>query len=257
MPIRRWTREEIIVALNLYCKIPFKDSHATHPLVIEYANLIGRTPAAMNLKIGNLGRLDPLLRAKGIVGLSNGSKLDEEVWNEFFENPEKLAFESEQIIARLRGLDVVQSTGIDVSSIPEGEDRMVVTRQRVNQRFFRDVVLSSYNNRCCVSGVCNPSLLDACHISSWSDDITNRTNPKNGLCMNVFFHKAFDSFLFTITPDLTISISDQLIDSTMNISFQEYLVGLNNKPMLMPEKFSPDIKLLEIHYNQYLKISKS
>ena len=80
----RWTREETIVALNLYCKIPFKDSRASHPLVIEYANLIGRSPAAMNLKIGNLGRLDPMLQAKGITGLTNGSKLDVIVWNEFF-----------------------------------------------------------------------------------------------------------------------------------------------------------------------------
>ena len=69
---RNWTREEIIVALNLYCKIPFKESRATHPLVKQYAELIGRSPAAMNLKIGNLGRLDPTLRARGITGLSNG-----------------------------------------------------------------------------------------------------------------------------------------------------------------------------------------
>lgn len=45
-----WTREELIVALNLYCKIPFKNSSASHPLVIKYAKLIGRSPAAMNLK---------------------------------------------------------------------------------------------------------------------------------------------------------------------------------------------------------------
>ena len=40
-----------------------------------------------------------MLRAKGIVGLGHTSKMDETVWNEFFDNPEKLAYESERIIA--------------------------------------------------------------------------------------------------------------------------------------------------------------
>lgn len=62
-----WTREQLIVALNVYCKIPFKNSSARHPMVQEYAKIIGRTPAALNLKIGNLGSFDPVLREKGIV----------------------------------------------------------------------------------------------------------------------------------------------------------------------------------------------
>lgn len=89
-----WTREQLIVALNVYCKIPFKNSSARHPMVQEYAKIIGRTPAALNLKIGNLGSFDPVLREKGIVGLAHTSKMDEQIWNEFFENPEKLAYES-------------------------------------------------------------------------------------------------------------------------------------------------------------------
>ena len=256
MAKHNWTREETIVALNLYCKIPFKDSRASHPLVIEYANLIGRSPAAMNLKIGNLGRLDPMLQAKGITGLTNGSKLDVIVWNEFFDNPEKLAFESEQIIAKYKGVDIAKSAGIDIKHLPVGVDKMAVTRQRVNQRFFRDVVLSSYNNCCCVSGTCCTSLLEACHISSWSDDVANRTNPKNGLCLNSFFHKAFDNYLFTITPDLTISISNKLIDSVKSISFQDYLASIDNWSMLKPEKFLPDTALLEKRYDKYLKANK-
>ncbi|MGN0231861.1 MAG: hypothetical protein ACI4A8_06585 [Muribaculaceae bacterium] len=59
-----WTREETIIAFNLYCKIPFKSSRKTHPLVIEYAKIIGRTPSALNMKIGNIGRLAPSLREK-------------------------------------------------------------------------------------------------------------------------------------------------------------------------------------------------
>ncbi len=248
---KNWTREEIIVALNLYCKIPFKNSRASHPLVKQYAQLIGRTPAALNLKIGNLGRLDPTLRAKGITGLSNGSKLDELVWNEFISNPDALAFESEQIIAQYKQQDIEPSNHIDKKSLPAGKERLAIVRQRVNQNFFRDAVLSSYNYQCCISGVSNQSLLDACHISSWKEDINNRTNPCNGLCLNSFFHRAFDNFLFAITSDYLIDISEKLLDTTADGEFKDYLSSINGHPIHLPERFIPNSNLLSNHYEQY------
>lgn len=246
-----WTREQVIVALNVYCKIPFKNSSARHPLVKEYAMLLGRTPAALNLKIGNLGSFDPVLRSKNIVGLSHASKMDETVWNEFFDNPEKLAYESEKIIAELRHQTIEESTAIDISNLPEGAERRVVTRQRINQQFFHDAVLCSYEERCCITGIKHRKLLEACHISSWRDDIKNRTNPKNGLCMNPFFHRAFDCFLFTVTPDYKIEISEQMMERTDDNGFRNYLISIKGNNIIMPEKFSPDANLLAIHYEQY------
>ncbi len=135
-----WTREQTIVALNVYCKIPFKNSSARHPLIKKYAEILGRTPAALNLKIGNLGSFDPVLKAKGIVGLAHTSRMDEIVWNEFFNNPEQLAYESEKIIAELCNKTIEESANIDISNLPEGAERISVTRQRVNQQFFHDAV---------------------------------------------------------------------------------------------------------------------
>ena len=76
-----WTREETIIAFNVYCKNPFKDSSMNHPMIVKYAKIIGRTPSALNMKVGNLGRLDPKLKEKGIVGLSHGSKVEKMVWD--------------------------------------------------------------------------------------------------------------------------------------------------------------------------------
>lgn len=252
---KNWTREEIIVALNLYCKIPFKESRATHPLVKQYAELIGRSPAAMNLKIGNLGRLDPTLRDKGITGLRNGSKLDEIVWNEFIADPNSMAFESERIIAKYKQQDIEISSNIDLTSLPAGKERKAIVRQRVNQGFFRDAVLASYNYQCCISGVSDKSLLEACHISSWRDDINNRTNPHNGLCLNIFFHRAFDNFLFTITPNYIIDISEKLLDTTLDGQFKDYLFGINGNSIQLPERFTPDTNLLTLHFEQYKSIN--
>lgn len=249
--MNNWTREQTIVALNVYCKIPFKNSSAHHPLVKEYAQLLGRTPAALNFKIGNLGSFDPVLRAKGIVGLGHTSKMDELVWNEFFDNPEKLAYESEKIIADLKHQTIEESTSITITDLPEGKERTAITRQRINQQFFHEAVLCSYENRCCITGINHRRLLEACHISSWKDDVKNRTNPKNGLCMNPLFHKAFDNFLFTVTPEYKIEISNQMIDCAENTFFRDFLSAINGNNIHMPEKFSPDKDLLSIHYEQY------
>ncbi len=246
-----WTREQLIVALNVYCKIPFKNSSARHPMIKEYAQLIGRTPAALNLKIGNLGSFDPVLREKGIVGLAHTSKMDEDIWNEFFDNPENLAYESEKIIAQLKHQPIEESTIVDLSDLPEGRERRAFVRQRVNQQFFRDAVLCSYENQCCITGLNIPSLLEACHISSWKDDVKNRTNPKNGLCMNTLFHRAFDKYLMTVTPDYNILISEQMIDGTQEEVFRDYLQRLTGTPIRLPEKFSPDKEFLSRHYERY------
>lgn len=246
-----WTREQLIMALNVYCKIPFKDVKEWHPIIQKYAPLIGRSPVALKMKVGNFGRFDPILRAKGITGLSNGSKGEEPVWNEFWNNPEKLAYESERLFAERNGKTLEEYVDLNLDDLPKGEEREIVVRQRVNQGFFRTTVLTSYLNRCCITGVTNLALLEACHISGWKDDQQNRTNPKNGLCMNVFFHRAYDKYLMTITPDYEIVISEELIDGTREDSFKNYLLSIRHRQMFMPEKFAPDTNFLDQHYQRY------
>ncbi len=246
-----WTREQLIMALNVYCKIPFKDVKEWHPIIKKYAPLIGRTTTALKMKVGNFGRFDPVLRAKGIVGLSNGSKADEVIWNEFWGNSEKLAYESERLFAERAGKTIEEYAAIDTRSIPPGKDREVVVHQRVNQNFFREVVLTAYLNQCCITGITNTTLLEACHISGWVDDVNNRTNPKNGLCMNPLFHRAYDKYLLGVTPDYTIVVSEQMLDGVKDENFLSYLRNIQGRRIIMPEKFSPDKDLLARHYEHY------
>jgi len=142
----KWTREETIIAFNVYCKVPLKSSRKTNPTIVKYADIIGRSPSALNMKIGNFGRLDPELKRQGISGLVHGSKLEEEVWDEFNGNWEELAFESEQLIAKFQNKTIDETKNIEY--FPQGEERETVVRARVNQSFFRSAVLSSYNLKC-------------------------------------------------------------------------------------------------------------
>ena len=134
--MKNWSREETIIAFNLYCKIAFKDSSKTHPLVVKYAELLGRSPSALNMKIGNIGRLDPDLKSQGIKGLVHGAKLEEEIWQEFCDNPDRLAFESERLIAQLSQKSIEESLNIGIDNLPQGLEREAVVKQRVSQSFF-------------------------------------------------------------------------------------------------------------------------
>ncbi|MDD4729299.1 MAG: hypothetical protein PHN55_11190, partial [Dysgonamonadaceae bacterium] len=146
-----WTKEETIIAFNVYCKIPFKSSSKNNPTIIKYANIIGRSPSALNMKIGNLGRLDPDLKKQGIVGLGNGSKIDKIVWDEFNGNWEKLVFESERLIAKFQNKTIEENLNFDLENLPLGIDRERLIKARVNQSFFRSTILSSYNQKCCIT----------------------------------------------------------------------------------------------------------
>src|ERR1700739_1559411 len=89
---RNWTREELILAFNLYCRTQFGRIHIRNPEIIKLANEIGRTPSAVSWKLANFARLDPTLSQRSVKGARHGSKEDIKVWREFRENWEALTF---------------------------------------------------------------------------------------------------------------------------------------------------------------------
>lgn len=246
MPRKNWTRNEEIIVFNLYCKIPFQRSSKNHPEVIQIANLIGRTASAVNMKIGNFGSFDETLKEKGIVGLQNASKLDEQIWNEFCGKWDELAYLSEELIAKLQGEkaeDVVST-----ENLPLGSERITTVKQRVNQSFFRTAVLTSYNSACCITGINNPELLLASHIKPWKDsDSAEKTNPKNGLCLNALHDRAFDKGFITVTPDLIIRVSSSISDIYNGETVEKFFKCYNNAKIIEPEKFAPSKEFLEYH----------
>ena len=138
-----WSREELILAINLYCKLPFGKLHKGNPDIVKLSSLIGRTPSAVAYKLVNFSSLDPSLQARGIKGASNVSKLDKEIWNEFYMDWDNLPYEGEKLRAMFENSTVEAITEIDESEIPkEGKERESTVKARVNQSFFRKTVLS-------------------------------------------------------------------------------------------------------------------
>ena len=196
-----WTRDELILAINLYCKLPFGRLHQRNPDVINLANLIGRTPGSVAFKLVNFASLDPSLKARGIKGASNASILDKEIWKEFFNHWDILPYESEKLLAKFEDTTIEKLNHIPEDELPkEGKTRDQIVKVRVNQNFFRSSILASYNNTCCITGIQQTEFLIAGHIKPWSLDEKNRLNPRNGIAINALHDKAFESGLITITP---------------------------------------------------------
>ena len=245
----KWSREETIVAFNVYCKIPFKASSKTNPTVIKYAKILGRSPSALNMKIGNLGRLDPELKKQGIVGLSNGSKMEEIVWDEFHGNWERLAYESELLISKFQDKDIEDLLDIDLLD-KVGLDKEAIVKRRVNQSFFRSTILSSYNSKCCISNLSIPKLLVASHIKPWAIDKNNRLNPKNGLCLNSIHDKAFDKGYLTVDADFRVNLSPLIHEMKTEEEINNFFLRYDKRKINMPDKFYPNREFLDFHANE-------
>ena len=241
----KWTKDETVLALALYCKIPFGKIHKNNPQVIELSKLIGRTPATVSMKMGNFGRFDEELAKKGIAGLAHGSALDKVVWDEYHLNMQALS-ETASKVPYMQDL----MSGDDVpESIPTGSTRTTTVQTRVNQGFFRSAVISAYNKKCCITGLDVPSLLIASHIKPWieSDPKTERTNPCNGLSLNALHHEAFDNGIFTIDTDYKILISKSAKDRYTTEVFYDFFGRYEGKTITLPERFLPSKEMIEYH----------
>lgn len=249
---RLWTRDELILAINLYYKIPFGQMHSGNLEVQRLASLINRTPGSVAYKLVNFASLDPSLLARGIKGASNASNLDKAIWLEFYDNLEDIAFESEKLLASIEKIPVEKLNNISESDLfQEGRTRQAIVKLRVNQAFFRKSVMAAYNNTCCITGIKIPSLLVSGHIIPWSIDEKNRLNPRNGIAINALHDKAFENGLITITTDYKIKISSRLKVKKDEDTYTNYFLKYDGKEIFLPSKFLPDPEFLKIHNSRF------
>ena len=248
----RWTRDQLKLAFYLYCQLPFGRLHSRNPEVVELAQLIGRTPSAVAMKLVNFASIDPAITSTGRAGLGNASLLDREIWAEFHADWEGLAVQCNRLriaIEKEKGLRLPTNFSMDETEAMEdftGETREVITEQRLKQQFFRRAVMSSYRGRCCMSGLSEPRLLLASHIVPWSKDKANRLNPSNGLCLSALHDRAFDRGLITLADDFTVIVSRQLLAND-NELVRSAIAVLHGRPIELPERFRPGNEFIARH----------
>jgi putative restriction endonuclease len=250
----KWTREHLLIALNLYCKLPFGSFDRNNAVVKEVAEKMGRSPSSLAMKLSNLASFDPVHRARGVKGLAGASKLDQAMWNEFQANTQLLGEKSEQLLHDLFTKD--QSKEVDfltrdkVQIVPPSgpTEKQATVKVRRGQQFFRQAVLNAYDIRCCISGINVPLLLVASHIKPWGKFPAERLNPRNGLCLSTLHDAAFDTGLITLDQSLNVVLSKRLRKFFPQPALEQNFVPFEGKPIRLPDKLAePDTEFLRYH----------
>ena len=250
MAIRKlWTKEELILAFNLYLKIPFGKMHSTNKDVIHLASLIGRTPNSIALRLVNFASVDPVLKARGIKGMDGGTKIVQPIWDEFYHNQEELVFLSEQILAQKENTSIenkYQELLFDIKDL-KGETAIRQVKTRVNQSVFRQMVLANYSAKCAITGIDIPELLLASHIMPWSINEEHRLNPENGICLSALYDKAYDKGIIGITPNYEVIFSTSLKSKKETSFYKNNFAPIENLKISEPLKYLPKKEFLEFH----------
>ena len=241
-----WTRDKLIKTLALYCQIPFGKMHSNNKDVVALSKIIGRTPSAVALKLVNFASLDPDLKDRNIRGMSNSSKIDKDIWNEYYGKWDTLAensiFEDLLTSAQVNKLKIVPV------SQPSGPTEVIrETKIRRGQHFFRMAVLAAHKSKCCITGITSESLLRASHIVPWAHDQSLRLDPRNGLCLNALHDAAFDRGLITISDKLELKISRRLKTEVPTSVYQEMFENRAGMVIELPERFRPSFEMLKFH----------
>jgi putative restriction endonuclease len=251
---RIWSREEFILVMNLYTKIPYGQFHAKNAEVIKLAILINRTPGAVAYKLVHFSGLDPYHKSRGIKGLANPGNNAIKIYNEFQDNWSEMIFESELLLAKLQNRDIEDVhkeneviLDYDILLGKTGIDKRALTKIRVNQSIFRQVIVNNYFNKCAVCGLNIPDLLIASHILKWSENRNERLNPTNGICLCNIHDKAFENGYLGIRSDYKVLISKRLEMIKDEETFHALFKRHDNHYIRLPDKYYPNVDFLESH----------
>lgn len=124
----KWHRDEIILALDLYFDKDLGPMDSGNPKIIALSELLNRLPIfhhkldkqtfrnpnGVTLKLSNFKALDPSYDGKG---MESYSKLDKEVFQEFYSDRNRLG----QIAYEIRQISINPELSIEVSKIENDE----------------------------------------------------------------------------------------------------------------------------------------
>jgi putative restriction endonuclease len=132
-------------------------------------------------------------------------------------------------------------------STKEGREVVRQRKTRVNQDFFRDIILADYGTQCCLTGLNVPKVLRASHIVGWAEDKDNRMNPSNGVCLSATYDAAFDRHLISFDEDYRMIFSSQLKEYYSNEAFKTQFLAYEGRRISLPKRYYPDQTFLEKH----------
>jgi 5-methylcytosine-specific restriction protein A len=148
-----WSRDELILALDLYVQFKGNPPGKTAREIMELSNILNqigteiaartakfRNPNGVYMKIMNFRRFDPHYLAQGKKGLQRGGKLEGEIWNDFADEPDKLSQVSKAIRLAVTTGSIPLASEEEDEEFAEAEEGRILTRLHRARERNRGVV---------------------------------------------------------------------------------------------------------------------
>lgn len=172
-----------------------------------------------------------------------------ELYNQADVQPTVLAQQLEQ--ETLENHEVLFSEREFEFSKVSGKDTLSYVKNRINQSFFRKMILYEYSGQCCITGLNLLEVLRASHIVSWASDKQNRMNPANGVCLSATYDAAFDRHLISFDEEYRMILNPVIRDFYTNQAFKKYFLELEGQRIILPKRFHPGQVFLGAHRERF------
>jgi 5-methylcytosine-specific restriction enzyme A len=145
-----WTKDELILALELYFRDPTARGNKKHPEVINLSRLLNRlpihsdneietnfrNPTGVAMKLGNFLRFDPSYTGKG---LERGNKMEEEVWNLYSSDIPALVLAKDAIVNNIGFIEENRTTHTP-DFIEEASEGRLLTKVHVTRERNQSII---------------------------------------------------------------------------------------------------------------------
>ena len=253
MSRRNWSRQETLMALAFYLcpPLPRKNWDDSDAEVQLFAEAISRKVSAVCFKIANLKACDPNRSGNGFT---HAATMDAQVMSEYLAEPDATMSEAMWELGQI-GILISYDGEIETSgsSRPTTEQQLGLERTaqvstRVNQDYFRSVLLSNYGGACCLTSIDIPALLTASHIKPWAAATpSERLMSSNGILLNALHDRAFDRGLITLDDRYHVVVSSRVPHTPTN---DQWLYAFDGKKITLPRSDESTWPSLDfIHYH--------
>lgn len=126
------------------------------------------------------------------------------------------------------------------------------SQRRIHQSAFRNRVLKAYRNRCAISGLPIPQLLEAAHIIN--DSRGGMPWVKNGIALSRLHHVAYERNLLGIDPDNRVHVSRRVLKISDGPLLTEGIQRWNGKKIYIPDfvEHRPKKEFLAARYEEFV-----
>ncbi|MDZ8118821.1 HNH endonuclease [Pontiella agarivorans] len=140
----KWKRDEVILALDLYFKVEKSKINKNHPDIIALSKELQtlsihapevrvdgfRSPGSVSMKMNNFLPFDPDYAGEGLPA---GSKLDKEIWDEFFDSKKQLRKEASAIRAKTQKKSTEEFNEVS-EEFTVSEGKKLMRKHRIRER---------------------------------------------------------------------------------------------------------------------------